>query len=33
MSKKEEKKVVPIKPKQQDATVNVVGPPPAAGVS
>lgn len=33
MTKKDDKKVVPIKPKKQDATVNVVGPPPATGAS
>jgi len=33
MSKKDDKKVVPLKPKRVDATVAVVGPPPATGAS
>ena len=33
MSKKKDEKVVPLKPIRVDASVNVVGPPPASGKS
>lgn len=33
MNKKKDKKVVPLKPIRVNASVNVVGPPPASGKS